>query len=104
MKTIKEQHSFLERLEHLKEAFPNIPEVKYFCCDDTDISKIKTTNNKDISYAKEVLIVGNTLINVTATSVDACLMTILKYTHGLEYSGYMGEVNIEDLEVRKYEN
>ena len=82
MKTIKEQHRFLERLEHLKEAFPNIPEVKYFCCDDIDISKIKTTNNKDASYAK-----------------DACLMTILKYTHGLEYSGYMGEVNIEDLEA-----
>ena len=95
MVTEKEQKDFKQRLEYLKKAFPETPEVNYYGMRE-DKSNLNVEHNGDTvecSGYDEILTVGNKVINVTGNSVLMNLEIALLATNcSMECVGFIGNL------------
>lgn len=93
MTTKNERVDFVEKLAMLRVVFPNIPEVEYYGRDNEDKNKLKVMTNNQIADLKpfnEVLVIGNTVMNVAGNNVTKNLETVICVTLSLNCQGFIG--------------
>lgn len=93
MMSNKEQKEFEEKLSILKVVFSDVPGVKYYNRNNQDKDLLNVMCDGRIMSLKafsEILIVGDTVINVAANSVEKNLEIVLCVAHSLPYHGFLG--------------
>lgn len=95
----EEIKDFCEKVEMLKIVFTDIPEVRYLRKENLETENITVFdtiyNNGKPTTLKgftEILIVGNSVINVAGNSVEKNLEIVVCASKGLSYNGFLGNL------------
>lgn len=93
----EEIKDFCEKVEMLKIVFSDIPEVRFLTKEELETEKItifdRIYNNGEPITLKgfsEILIVGNSVINVAGNSVSKNLEIVVCASKRLSYNGFLG--------------
>lgn len=89
----EEIKDFNERVEMLKIVFPDQPKVTYLNEDNAEKNKLCVLDKGNVMKLKsfrEILIVGNSVINVAGNSVSKNLEIVVAASRGLSYNGFLG--------------
>ncbi|MFQ9515353.1 MAG: hypothetical protein ACLRZ9_05955 [Eubacterium sp.] len=89
----KEQTEFREKLSLMNIVFSDIPKVGYYNQNNPDKDLLNAEYNgkiMDLKAFNEILVVGNSIINVTSNSVEKDLEIVLCVAHSLHFDGFLG--------------
>jgi hypothetical protein len=89
----REQKEFEEKLSILEVIFSDIPGVKYYNTNNLDkdfLNVMCEGRTMSLKAFSEILIVGDTVINVSANSIEKNLEIVLCVARSLPYNGFLG--------------
>ena len=97
MSTQEEQKEFYSRYEMLRMANKELPECKYYGKNDSKDGMYSLLNGErmELKWYEEIIVFGDHVVNVSATSVDCVLRIIQKIIvcpENIDVRGYLGRL------------